>query len=75
MVQSEAKTIHPATKVMKDMVGTLTVSEACEQIMHGLQKRLAIIIPGKRAKMAYYSERYLPTSVLRYITTYLLSKR
>jgi len=74
MVQSEAKTIHPATKVMKDMVGTLTVSEASEQIMHGLKKRHAVIIPGKRAKMVYYSERYLPTSVLRFVTTYLLSK-
>jgi short-subunit dehydrogenase len=74
MVQTEAKSIHPATKVLKDMAGTLTVNDACSQIIEGLEKRKAIVMPGKRAKMVYYSQRYLPSSIMQRVSEYLISK-
>jgi short-subunit dehydrogenase len=74
MVQTEAKSIHPSTKAMKDMVGTLKVDDACEQIIQGLMKRKAIIILGKRAKMVYYSERYMPSKALKFVTEFILTK-
>lgn len=74
MVQKEAITIHPATKALKDMVGTLGVREAAEQIINGLRKRKALIIPGKRAKMVYYSERLLPSLLIRKISEFLVAK-
>jgi short-subunit dehydrogenase len=74
MVQTEAKSIHPSTKAMKDMVGTLKVDDACEQIIQGLMKRKAIIILGKPAKMVYYSERYMPSKALKFVTEFILTK-
>jgi short-subunit dehydrogenase len=74
MVQTEAKSIHPATKVLKDMAGTLTVNDACSQIIEGLEKRKAIVMPGKRAKMVYYSQRYLPSFIMQRVSEYLISK-
>jgi short-subunit dehydrogenase len=74
MVQTEAQNIHPATKALKDMAGTLSVSEACEQIVQRLSKREALIIPGKRAKMVYYSERFLPSALVRIISDFLVTR-
>lgn len=74
MVQTEAESIHPATKALKDMAGTLSVEDACRQIRDGLKKRKALIIPGKRAKAIYYSERFLPSAALRRISDYLIHK-
>lgn len=74
MVQKEAETIHPSTKVLKDMAGTLTVGEACEQIIHGLSKRKALIIPGKRAKLVYYSERFLPANLIHKFSEFMISR-
>ncbi len=75
MVQAEALTIHPATKALKDMAGTLSTTEACEQIMKGLTKRKSLIIPGKRARMVYYSERFLPSALVRKISEFLVAKQ
>jgi NAD(P)-dependent dehydrogenase (short-subunit alcohol dehydrogenase family) len=74
MVQSEALSIHPATKALKNMAGSLATNEACEQIMAGLEKRKALIIPGKRAKMIFYSERFLPSILIRKISELLVNK-
>ncbi|WP_371195611.1 SDR family NAD(P)-dependent oxidoreductase [Glaciecola sp. SC05] len=74
MVQTEAKTIHPATRALKNMAGTLDPSDACRQIIQGLEKRKSLIIPGKQAKMVYYSQRFLPSSLIHKISEYLVSK-
>ncbi|MFC4700585.1 SDR family NAD(P)-dependent oxidoreductase [Glaciecola siphonariae] len=74
MVQAESRSIHPATKAIKDMAGTLTVPEAAAYIIKGLLKRKPLIIPGKRAKSIYYAERFLPSLMLRKFTQWLISR-
>ncbi len=75
MVQEEAKKIHPATKALKDIAGTLNVDEACQQIMHGLEKRKSLIIPGKKAKFVYYSERFAPAFLVKRVSEYLIKNK
>ncbi|WP_415926399.1 SDR family NAD(P)-dependent oxidoreductase [Ningiella sp. W23] len=74
MVEKEALKIHPATKALKDMAGTLKTEEAVAQIIAGLAKRKALVIPGTRAKFIYYSERFLPSALIRAIGQKLVGK-
>lgn len=60
MVVKEMETMHPVTRKMKTFAGTLEVHQACEEILVGLAKRKPLIIPGRRAKLAYLLGRWFP---------------
>jgi NAD(P)-dependent dehydrogenase (short-subunit alcohol dehydrogenase family) len=64
MVVEETKTMHPASRRLKDFGGTLTVEQAVESILCGLDAGRGVIIPGARAKLAYLCSRYLPDAVM-----------
>ncbi len=60
MVVKEMETMHPVMRRMKAFAGTLALNEACDEIWEALAKRKALIIPGKRAKLAYLLGRWFP---------------
>jgi NAD(P)-dependent dehydrogenase (short-subunit alcohol dehydrogenase family) len=64
MVVEELKTMHPVSRRLKDVGGSLTLSEAVEAILAGLDAGRALIIPGARAKLAYFCSRYLPDAIM-----------
>lgn len=64
MVVEEAKTMHPVSRKLKDIGGTLSVEEAIAGILAGLDAGRTVIIPGFKAKLTYFCNRYLPDFVM-----------
>jgi NAD(P)-dependent dehydrogenase (short-subunit alcohol dehydrogenase family) len=60
MVIEEAKNMHPVSRALKDLGGTLSVDEAMTGILAGLDAGKHVIIPGYKAKLTYLCNRYLP---------------
>jgi NAD(P)-dependent dehydrogenase (short-subunit alcohol dehydrogenase family) len=60
LVVEELKNMHPVSRKLKDVGGTLSVVEAMRGILAGLDAGRGVIIPGKKAKLAYFCSRYLP---------------
>lgn len=60
LLDQEAPTMHPASRALKDMGGTLTLDEAIKGIVAGLDAGRHVIIPGLKGKIVYYGGRYLP---------------
>ena len=71
MVVKELVTMHPVTRRMKDFVGTLTVNEACDEILASLAKRKPLIIPGRRVRFSYFLARLFP-GVTQRISEYMV---
>jgi NAD(P)-dependent dehydrogenase (short-subunit alcohol dehydrogenase family) len=65
MVAKELETMHPVTRELKDFAGTLSVDEACDEIIARLDRREFRIIPGAKARLTYRLGRYLPDAALR----------
>jgi len=63
MVEQYATTMHPATRALKDVAGTLPIDDACREILELLDKGRFTVIPGKRARRAARMTRLLPESV------------
>lgn len=64
MVVEEAKTMHPVSRTLKDLGGTLSVEEAIKGILAGLDRGNHVIIPGTSARLTYLANRYLPDFVM-----------
>ncbi|MEH6517573.1 MAG: SDR family NAD(P)-dependent oxidoreductase [Halioglobus sp.] len=60
MVVEEQKNMHPVSRKLKDVGGTLSLQEAISGILAGLDAGRGVIIPGRKAKLAYFCSRYLP---------------
>lgn len=60
MVVEESKNMHPVSRTLKDLGGTLSVDEAMAGILSGLDAGRHVIIPGYKAKFTYLMNRYLP---------------
>lgn len=67
MVVEEAKSMHPVSRRLKDIGGTLSVEEAIAGILAGLDAGKSVIIPGIKAKFTYFFNRYLPDFVMNAI--------
>ncbi len=74
MVDEELKSIHPATRALKDFAGTLELEPACKLILKGINKRQYIIIPGFKAKMTYFAEKCLPGFIVHKIADGITAK-
>ena len=64
MVEEEARTMHPVSRTLKDLGGTLSVAAAIKGILSGLDRGKHVIIPGRSAKITYLANRYLPDFVM-----------
>lgn len=63
MVVEEVKTMHPATRTLKDFAGRLTLPQAIKGITRGLDKGQFMIIPGFEAKLTFWLNRMTPVWV------------
>jgi len=64
MVAQEMKNMHPVSRRLKDIGGSLSVQEAMRGIFAGLDAGRGVIIPGVKAKVTYLCNRYLPDFVM-----------
>lgn len=67
MVVEESRTMHPVSRKLKDIGGTLSIEEAMRGIFAGLDAGRSVIIPGFKAKLTYLCSRYLPDFVMNAI--------
>lgn len=63
MVEQYAATMHPATRALKDVPGTLEIDPACREILRQLDRGRFMVIPGRRARRTARMARYLPDGV------------
>ena len=56
--------MHPVSRRLKDIGGSLSVQEAMRGIFAGLDAGRGVIIPGVKAKVTYLCNRYLPDFVM-----------
>jgi NAD(P)-dependent dehydrogenase (short-subunit alcohol dehydrogenase family) len=64
MVVQEMKNMHPVSRRLKDLGGSLSVQEAMRGIFSGLDAGRSVIIPGVKAKLTYLCNRYLPDFIM-----------
>ncbi len=64
MVVEEARTMHPVSRALKDFGGSLSVEEAMKGILAGLDAGRHVIIPGFKAKLTYFCNRYFPDFIM-----------
>jgi NAD(P)-dependent dehydrogenase (short-subunit alcohol dehydrogenase family) len=68
MVEKELLTMHPVTRKLKDFAGTIPLESACASIYRDLEKGRFMIIPGCKAKMTYFLNKFLPGHIRHLIT-------
>jgi NAD(P)-dependent dehydrogenase (short-subunit alcohol dehydrogenase family) len=64
MVVEEMQNMHPASRRLKDIGGRLTLDKAIKAILAGLDAGRGVIIPGGKAKLTYFCNRYLPDFIM-----------
>ncbi|SFR41414.1 Short-chain dehydrogenase [Marinobacter gudaonensis] len=74
LVVEERKNRPKQTETLKLMAGTLPVEYAVEQIRRGIDRRRFLIIPGKRARLLWFTNKLLPGSLTRRLTDFLVSR-
>ncbi len=60
MVERYATTMHPATRALKNIAGTLPIDAACREVLEGLARRRFYVIPGRKARRTAAMSRHLP---------------
>ncbi|WP_017024964.1 SDR family NAD(P)-dependent oxidoreductase [Vibrio rumoiensis] len=74
MVTEEHKSINPITLELKLVAGVLTVDEAVNAIMAGIEAKKPIIVPGAKAKLIYFLNRYMPDFILNSVVDKVIKK-
>lgn len=67
MVVEEEKTMHPVSRTLKDLAGSLSLEQAIAGIVAGLDAGRDVIIPGAKARLTYFANRYLPDFIMNTI--------
>jgi NAD(P)-dependent dehydrogenase (short-subunit alcohol dehydrogenase family) len=65
LVDEERRTMHPASRALKEIAGTLELEPACDEIVAGIDRGRFLIIPGRRARAVYRLSKYLPGGATR----------
>jgi NAD(P)-dependent dehydrogenase (short-subunit alcohol dehydrogenase family) len=60
MVEEELKTMHPVTRELKRVAGTLDLESAGREIIAGLERGRFYVVPGFRARMVWHLNRWFP---------------
>lgn len=68
MVEAERRTMLPATKALKQMAGTLELEPAVQEILRGIDRRRAVIVPGAAAKRTLLLTKLLPRWAVNAVT-------
>jgi len=64
MVLQEMQNMHPVSRRLKDIGGSLSLEQAISEIMAGLDAGRSVIIPGRKARLTYFCNRYLPDFIM-----------
>ena len=72
MVVEEMKDMHPASRRLKDIGGSLSLDQAIRGILGGLDAGRGVIIPGVKAKLTYFSNRYLPDFIMNALVDFIV---
>lgn len=64
MVVEEQKNMHPASRKLKSLGGSLSIEEAVAGMLAGLDAGRTVIIPGGKARLTYFCSRYLPDCIM-----------
>ena len=75
MVVEETKSMHPATRLLKDFAGRLTLAEAIPAMVTALAKRRFMIIPGKLAKLTFWLNRLTPIWLHNQVVDWLVKRK
>lgn len=75
MVVEEIRTMHPATRALKDFAGRLTLDEALPVIIKGIGQRKFMIIPGWQAKMTFWLNRITPIWLQNRVMDFLVKRQ
>ena len=67
-------TMHPATRAVKDVAGTLPLDEACREMLEKLGRDQFTIIPGTKARRAALMTRLLPERVSTAVADRIVAK-
>jgi short-subunit dehydrogenase len=60
MIAAEAEGVLPQTRLLKDLVGTLSPETAAVKIARGIARRKRVIVPGFRAGIVAWAARHFP---------------
>jgi NAD(P)-dependent dehydrogenase (short-subunit alcohol dehydrogenase family) len=74
MAREDATTRPAETAAMKLFAGTLPLDPACRYIMDALLRGRFLIIPGRRARLAWMMQRFLPRALLNRLADRMVSK-
>lgn len=74
MVVAERQTIHPVTRAMKRLGGTISVEQAVSELISGIQRDKAIIVLGGKSSVTFWVHHLLPPSVWNMITDRIVTK-
>lgn len=72
MVVEEMKNMHPASRRLKDIGGSLSLDQAMRGILAGLDAGRGVIIPGVKAKLTYFCNRYLPDFIMNALVDFIV---
>jgi 3-dehydrosphinganine reductase len=74
MVAEERRTAPAITMQTKQFAGTVTLADLCTQVMHGLEQRRFMIVPGSwRARFTVFLGRTFPR-LMAYLTDDMIAK-
>lgn len=73
MVTEELKTMHPITRDLKAVAGTIELDSACREMIVGLKKQKFYIVPGFKAKCVWKLNQWFP-ALLRRMTDNVVLK-
>jgi len=63
MVERSSIGMHPATRALKDVAGTLPIDVACAEMLAGLARGRFTVIPGRAARRTARITRLLPERI------------
>ncbi len=66
MVEDEIKNMHPVSRKLKSFGGSLSLEQAIASMLKGLDAGKGVIIPGTKAKITYFCNRYLPDFLMNF---------
>jgi short-subunit dehydrogenase len=70
-----SRTVRPAaTERLTRFAGSLGLDEACDAILRGILDGRFLVIPGRRAKLAYFLSRVLPKRVAHAISDRIVAR-
>lgn len=64
MVERYEGKMHPATRALKDVAGTLPLGAACSEMLDQLDRGRFMVIPGRKARRVALMARLLPERVM-----------